>query len=150
MTPEEWRGLATAHLEQLQDAALEKWAVEQPDTDIYVELLRRYNLAAQAFPGMDWRTFSDLDAKFNRAGKRGRPPRSTEARANHPNWRAANDAGILKALWRALNPDTPRKRPPIHPHQIAADHHGIDRQSVDDAVNRPSSRRLDRLAAQKT
>lgn len=24
MTPEEWRGLATAHLEQLQDAALEK------------------------------------------------------------------------------------------------------------------------------
>lgn len=150
MTPEEWRSRAIAHLDQLQDAAVEKWAVEQPDTDLYVELMRRYHLATEAFPGMDWRTFSDLDAKFSRAGKKGRPARPTEARANHPNWRAARDAGILKTLWRALNPDKPSKRPPVHPHQIAADHHGIDRQRVDEAVNRPSSRRLDRLAAPKS
>lgn len=150
MTPEEWRNRATEHLDRIHAIEGETYAVDQSGLDAFVDLIRRYELATQALPGIDWHTFYDLTQKLYRAGRKGRPSRTEDYRANHVNWRATRDAETLKSLWRLMNPDVPRKRPPIHPHQLAADYHGIDRQSVDERINRPANRRLDKLAAEKS
>ena len=82
-------------------------------------------------------------------GKRGSPGRPIAARAKDKNWLAARDADRIKDFWRELRPDRPRPSPPVHPHDIAAERHQISRQTLDDAVRRGKSRRLDRVAADK-
>lgn len=57
--------------------------------------------------------------------------------------------GLFKQLWRTLHPTAPRPRWPVHPHQIAAERHGVNRQVLDEAIKRPSNRRGDRIAARK-
>ncbi|WP_298813204.1 hypothetical protein [uncultured Sphingomonas sp.] len=149
MTADEFRALAIQHLDRCDEADMEALASEQPNADLFIDLFSRYQHARQAFPGMTWEEFSQIDAARERRGRRGRPNRASEERADEPLWRAARDADRLKSLWRSLNPATPRPRPPLHPHQIAAARHGVNRQALDDQMRRPTARRMDRITAQK-
>lgn len=148
MTPEEFTALALAHLDRLDEADREALATTQPTASLFIDLFTRWQFARKAFPGMAWEEFGELDAKRERRGKRQRPPRSVDERADEPLWRAARDADRIKRLWRERHPEQPRPRPPAHPHQIAAERHGVSRQSLDDRMKRPAARRLDRKAAQ--
>lgn len=138
MTPDQFKALAFTHLDKCDEADREAWATEQPDTDWFATAHARWLHARAAFPGMSWEEFCALDAARNRKGKRGRPER---AQIDDKLWRAARDADRVKALWKMLRPGTPRPRPPIHPHDIAAERHNVTRQSLDDRANRPKARR---------
>ncbi|BDI61811.1 hypothetical protein [Qipengyuania nanhaisediminis] len=149
MTAEEFKLLAFEHLDRCDEADREDWAREQPDADWFADAHSRWLQARQAFPGMDWQEFCEFDVKRKRKGKRGRPKRSVSARADEPVWRAARDADRIKQLWAALHPERPRPNPPVHPHQLAAERHGVIRQTLDDNINRPDDRRIDRKTADK-
>ena len=138
MTPDEFKRRALAHLDQCDEADMETWATEQPDADWFADLYTRWGHARAAFPGMGWEEFGKLDAARSRKGKRGRPQRP---RTDDKLWLAARDADRIKALWKLLHPGSPRPRPPIHPHDLAAERHGVSRQSLDDRAGRPKERR---------
>ena len=138
MSPDEFRAVALAHLDQCDEAEMERLATTQPGADLLAELYTRWNHARAAFPGMGWGEFCAVDAARSRKGKPGRPRRP---RSNDKLWLAARDADRIKALWKRLNHAAPRPRPPIHPHDLAAERHGVSRQSLDDRVGRPKARR---------
>lgn len=138
MTPDQFKALALTHLDKCDEADREAWATEQPDADWLAAAHARWLHARAAFPGMSWEEFCALDAARNRKGKRGRPAR---LQSDDKLWRAARDADRVKALWKMLRPETPRPRPPIHPHDIAADRHNVSRQSIDERANRTKARR---------
>ena len=138
MTADEFKALALAHLDQCDEADRETWAKEQPDGDWFAESHSRWIHARQAFPGMDWEEFCKLDTARKRKGARGRP-RGQDT--GDKLWLAARDADRIKALWSKLHPARPRPRPPLHPHDLAAQRHGVSRQSLDDRANRPKVRR---------
>lgn len=138
MTPEAFKALVFTHLDQCDEADRESWASQQPDADWFADAYIRWGHARAAFPGMEWEEFCDVDAARNRKGKRGRP---VQSRAGDKLWRAVVDAGRIKALWKRLNPTGSRPRPPIHPHELAAERHGVSRQSLDDRASRPKERR---------
>lgn len=146
MSPDEFKALALAHLDKCDEADREEWATEQPDADWFADAHERWGHARAAFSGMGWEEFCQLDAARNRKGRRGRPRHS---RAHDKLWLAACDAARIKALWKRLHPSTPRPRPPIHPHDLAAARHGVSRQSLDDRAGRPKARRPDRNTARK-
>lgn len=149
MTGDEFRALALAHLDQCDEADREGWAVAQPDADWFADAHARWLHAREAFPGMGWQEFGELEAERSRRGKKERPKRSVIARADEAGWKAVRDADRIKSFWAKLHPDKPRPNPPEHPHQIAADRHGVSRQLVDDRIKRPDTRRIDRIAARK-
>lgn len=148
MTEEEFRSLANAHLDRRDEADEEAIARTQPTAEMFADLYRRWQASRIAFPGMSWEEFGAIDAARERKGRRGRPRRSVDERAGEPLWKAARDADRIKALWRTLCPSRPRPSPPIHPHDIAAERHGVSRQSLDDRIKRPNTRRMDRKAAE--
>ena len=148
MTPAEFKAGALAYLERCDEADIEKWAREQPDADWFVAAHARWLHAREAFPGMTWVEFGQQEAERNRRGQRGRPKRSDAERADEPLWRAARDADRIKDWWRSVNTGASLSRPPIHPHQIAAERHGVSRQALDDRIKRPTARRMDRNAAE--
>ena len=149
MTADEFRALALAYLDRCDEADDEQWLKEQPDADWFADAHARWLHAREAFPGMSWEEFGELEAKRNRKGTRQRPKMSSRARADEAGWRAVRDADRIKAFWATLKPERPRPNPPMHPHQIAADRHGVTRQLVDDRAKRPDSRRVDKIAARK-
>ena len=149
MTPNEFKERALDHLDRCGEADKERWATEQPDADWFADAHERWTHARRAFPGMSWEEFCGLDMKRKRAGTKQRPEMSVRARAEEPGWQAVRDAERIKDLWRRLHPKAPRPNPPAHPHQIAADRHGVPRDLVDDRIKRPLGRRIDKIAAQK-
>ncbi|MBW4330050.1 hypothetical protein KY084_04075 [Stakelama sp. CBK3Z-3] len=148
MTEDEFKAAAPAHLEQCDERDIEQWAREQPDAEWFAAAHVRWLHAREAFPGMTWEEFGQLEAKRSRQGQRGRPKRSVTTRAAEPLWKAAKDADRIKDWWRDNHTDTPRSRPPLHPHQIAAERHGVSRQVLDEQMKRSNERRMDRKAAQ--
>src|SRR5690606_21074948 len=116
---------------------------EQPDADWFADLYIRWGHARAAFPGMGWEEFCEFDVARSRQGKPGRPQRP---RTDDKLWLAARDADRIKALWKRLHPVLPRPRPPIHPHDLAAERHGVSRQSLDDRAGRPKARRPENTA----
>ena len=138
MTPDQFKIAALAHLDRCDDAEAERFGTEQPGADLFAELHRRYQHARAAFPGMGWEEFNEIDGKRHRKGK---PGQSKPPTADDKLWLAVRDAERIKSLWKQLHPVAPRRRPPIHPHDLAAERHGVLRQSVDDRAKRPISRR---------
>lgn len=152
MTPDEFRVLALAHVEGIEEAELEsrmKQAMEGANVERFTDLLGKFHHAQAAFPGMMWEEFEAINRRRRAVQKRGRPPRAVDERADEPLWRAARDADLIKQLWRKLQPTSPLPRWPIHPHQIAAERHGVNRQVLDEAIKRPRNRRGDKIAAPK-
>ena len=138
MTPEQFKIAALAHLDRCDEADIETLAAEQPSADLFAKLYGRWLHARIAFPGMLWEEFCEVDAKRTRKGSPGRP--EGQPFDDKP-WFAVRDAERIKSLWKQLHPVAPRPRPPIHPHDLAAERHGVLRQTVDDRANRPKSRK---------
>lgn len=149
MTGDEFEAMVLEMLDRLEDRDLEASLPGQNEHDWFLEIAARFSHAKAAFPGMTWDEFQVTGTKRARKGKKGSPGRSVSQRAKEKKWLAARDADRIKVLWQSLNPQNPGCTAPKHPHDIAAQRHGIDRQTVDDAVNRPNNRRLDRLTAHK-
>ena len=149
MTPEKFKAVVWARLDQLDDADLHAVMPGEKEANMFLGLVDRLANFRQAVADSraSWEEFMAFTLKRGRRGKRGAPGRPAAARAREKKWLAARDADRIKALWRELNKEGPPSRPPIHPHDLAAERHGLDRQTVDDAVRRPDERRIDRVAA---
>ncbi|WP_225206048.1 hypothetical protein [Novosphingobium huizhouense] len=150
MTADEWRAFAMFYLEHSDEERLIGKINDPSSDEAHLDHLVRWNYAKKAWPGITQEQFYEIQELLLTEKKRGRPPRPVQDRAEQKIWRAARDAEILKALWKRRNPQNPCPKPPVHPHEIAGQRHGYSKQQVDEAMRRPNSRRLDRIAtAQK-
>lgn len=143
MTPADFKARALAHLDQCDEAEMERWATDQPGAGMFADLYTRWGHARAAFPGMSWEEFCNIDRSRSRKGKQGRPRGSRDDKLS----RAALDADRIKAFWKAARTDN--SRPPVHPHDLAAERHGFDlqqRQALEDLIRRPRSRRPESTA----
>jgi hypothetical protein len=150
MTADEWRALALFYLEHTDEDRLIGKLNDSSHGEAYLDQVVRWEYAKKALPGITEEQFHEIQELLYTEKRRGRPKRPIEDRAEQKIWRAARDAEILKALWKRRNPQLPCPKPPVHPHEIAGERHGYSKQQVDEAMRRPNSRRLDRIAtAQK-
>jgi hypothetical protein len=147
MTADEWRAFALFYLEHSDEERLIRELNDPSHDEAYFDHVTRWRSAQKAFPGITEMQFYDIQEMLYTKKRRGRPKHAVEERAEQKIWRAARDAEILKALWKRRNPQKPCPKPPVHPHEIAGQRHGYTKQQVDEAMRRPISRRLDRLAA---
>lgn len=137
MTSEEWEKQATAYLDWVDEMWPEIFMLTS-EFDVQfgnATRLRHAYLAAQGNdPDLTLGEFKQRERVRTQAGTgAGRRKGSvTEWRR----WAAALDARLLKEKWKALNPDHPTKRPPVHPHEIVANKYGITRDDVDEYVRR--------------